>query len=197
MRLLTGGLTPDHGTARIAGHDTNLNPQAARAATGYLPEAAAGFSHLLPVELLIYVGEARGLDRIAARNEARRIEALLDMAPVRDRTLAALSKGWRQRVWLAQALVSDPPVLILDEPTDGLDPNQKDALRALLRRHSEGKAVLMSTHILEEAEALCDRVLVMNSGRIVADAPTVELQDKSGRLMPAFMRLTRQEALAS
>ncbi len=195
MRLLTGGLRPDGGQAVIAGHDIEGAPRAARAATGYLPEAAAGFHHLTPFELLLLVAEARGLDRDAAHAEIMRTLAILNLGPVVRQTLGTLSKGWRQRSWLAQALIGDPPVLILDEPTDGLDPNQKSALRDLLRRLARDKAILMSTHILEEAEALCDRVIVMTGGRIVADAATADLVDGRGRLDAAFARLTLDAAI--
>lgn len=196
MRLLTGGLGPDHGRASIGGHDVEAAPHAARASTGYLPEAASGFHHLTPHELLLFVAEARGLGRDAANSEIARTAQLLDLAPAKRQSLGTLSKGWRQRAWLAQALIGDPPVLILDEPTDGLDPNQKVSLRRLLRRLASDKAVLMSTHILEEAEALCDRVIVMSAGRIVADAATGDLLDNRGKLDAAFTRLTCEAATA-
>ncbi len=197
LRMLTGALTPDAGSARIDGHDVTADAEAARARTGYLPEAATGFQHLTPGELLLFAAEARGLNGPHAIDETRRVTALLDLAPVIGQTLGTLSKGWRQRAWLAQALIGDPPVLILDEPTDGLDPTQKIALRRLLRELAEDKAILMSTHILEEAEELCDRVIVMADGRIVADATTRDLVDGAGRLAAAFTRLTQTAAAAS
>ena len=107
-----------------------------------------------------------------------------------------MSKGWRQRAWLAQALIHDPPVLILDEPTDGLDPNQKIALRAFLASLAKDKAMLISTHILEEAEQLCDRLIVIVGGRVVADARTVDRVDEKGRLGSACLRLTQDAAPA-
>lgn len=190
MRLLTGGLAPDAGVAVIAGHEVEQAPDAARARLGYLPEAAAGLAVLTPVELLRFAAEARGLWHADADAEIRRVAGVLNLAPVMRQTLGTLSKGWRQRAWLAQALIGDPPVLILDEPTDGLDPNQKDLLRGLLRRLAARKAILMSTHILEEAEALCDRVVVMAEGRVVTHQAVGDLVDAHGRLGPAFARLT-------
>jgi ABC-2 type transport system ATP-binding protein len=193
MRMLAGTLEPQSGMARIAGHDTRQEPLLARAAAGYLPEQAAGFAHLTPRELVRFVAEARGLPSRRVGAETERVAALCTLAPVLDRRLETLSKGWRQRAWLAQALVGDPRVLILDEPTDGLDPNQKTALRATLRRLAQGKAILLSTHILEEAEQLCDRLVVMSGGRVVADEPRAALTDTHGRLAPAFTRLTSRE----
>ncbi len=194
LRMLTGALRPDAGNAHIAGHDVVTEAAAARTLTGYLPEAATGFQHLTPGEFLIFAAEARGLHGSHAIAEARRVIGQLDLHPVVAQSLGTLSKGWRQRAWLGQALIGDPPVLILDEPTDGLDPNQKIALRRLLRELAARKAIVMSTHILEEAEELCDRVIVMADGRITADARTRDLVDGSGRLAPAFTRLTTQAA---
>lgn len=190
LRMLAGTLLADRGRARIAGADVAANPLAARAALGYLPEAANGFSTLTVGEFLMFAAEAHGLDRAARNPAVRHIIETLSLAPAVQRPLGALSKGWRQRAWLAQALIHDPPVLILDEPTDGLDPNQKSALRELLMSVSKDKAMLISTHILEEAETLCDRLIVIAEGRIVADAKTSALADANGRLGTAFARLT-------
>lgn len=189
MRLLTGALAPDAGYARIAGADVVAEPTTARAMTGYLPEAASGFSHLTAAEFLLLATEARGYFGADAQNEIERVVRLLDLSKVFDQTIGTLSKGWRQRTWLGQALIGDPPVLILDEPTDGLDPVQKISLRALLAKLKAEKAILMSTHILEEAEAVCDRLIVLNQGRVVADAATGELADANGRLAPAILKL--------
>ena len=191
MRMLSGGLAPTAGRAMIAGIDVGVDPDATRAACGYLPEAANGFQHLTPLELLTFVADARGLTGGAARLEIRRVAEMLDLQSVLGQTLGTLSKGWRQRAWLAQALIGDPIALILDEPTDGLDPGQKIALRRLLRTLAESKAILMSTHILEEAEELSDRVVLMTDGRVAADAPTSDLADGAGRLAAAFARLAR------
>lgn len=190
LRLLTAYLRPDRGTARIAGRDVYTDAVAARAALGYLPEAPSGFQQLTVREFLTFAGEARGIDGPRLTKAMAETAARLALEPVLDRNLGTLSKGYGQRAWLAQAILHDPPVLILDEPTDGLDPNQKISLRALLRQLGRDKAVLMSTHILEEAEELCDRIIVLSQGVVVADAETRELVDGSGRLAPAFARLT-------
>lgn len=189
LRMLAGTLLADRGRARIAGADVAANPLAARAALGYLPEAANGFSTLTVGEFLMFAAEAHGLDRAARNPAVRHIIETLSLAPAVQRPLGALSKDGAS-AWLAQALIHDPPVLILDEPTDGLDPNQKSALRELLMSVSKDKAMLISTHILEEAETLCDRLIVIAEGRIVADAKTSALADANGRLGTAFARLT-------
>jgi ABC-2 type transport system ATP-binding protein len=190
MRLLSGVLAPDAGCAEVMGVDAARAPEQARRSIGYLPEQSGGFRHLTAAELIAFVAETRGLTGAAATTEIRRVATLVGLGPAMGQTLGTLSKGWRQRAWLAQALVGDPPVLILDEPTDGLDPNQKIALRALLGRLKGDRAILMSTHILEEAEALCDRVVVIAEGAVVADAVTATLLDDKGRIQPAFVRLT-------
>ncbi|MGD9667752.1 MAG: ABC transporter ATP-binding protein [Hyphomicrobiaceae bacterium] len=191
LRMLAGTLLPDGGSARIAGADVVRSAPQARAALGYLPEAANGFSSLTVAEFLMCAAETRGFSDRARNDAIVHVTRALSLAPAVHRPLGTLSKGWRQRAWLAQALIHDPPVLILDEPTDGLDPNQKIALRALLSSLSKDKAMLISTHILEEAETLCDRLIVIADGRVVADASTAELTDSSGRLGPAFTRLTK------
>lgn len=190
LRMLAGTLLPDSGRARIAGADVIASAPRARAALGYLPEAANGFSSLTVTEFLVFAAEARGLTGRARNGAVARMSEMLLLGPALRRPLGTLSKGWRQRAWLAQALIYDPPVLILDEPTDGLDPNQKIALRTLLTSLSKDKAILISTHILEEAETLCDRLIVIANGAVLADTKTAELTDASGRLGTAFTRLT-------
>jgi ABC-2 type transport system ATP-binding protein len=190
LRMLAGTLAPDGGRARIAGMDVVNSASAARAAIGYLPEAANGFTSLAVAEFLMFAAEARGITGRARNQAIARINETLALDSAMYRPLGTLSKGWRQRAWLAQALIHDPPVLILDEPTDGLDPNQKMALRTLLSTLSKDKAMLISTHILEEAETLCDRLIVIANGRVIADAKTSDLADANGRLAPAFARLT-------
>lgn len=190
LRLLTGYLRPDRGTALIDGHDVNAAPHAARAALGYLPEAPSGFRRLTVREFLTFAGEARGLRGDCLVQAIGETAARLGLEPAIDRTMGTLSKGYGQRAWLGQAVLHDPPVLILDEPTDGLDPGQKVSLRGLLRRLGRDKAILMSTHILEEAEELCDRIIVIANGGVVADSDVRDFLDASGRLGPAFARLT-------
>jgi ABC-2 type transport system ATP-binding protein len=190
LRLLAGCLQADRGTAAIAGHDIATARRQAQAHLGYLPEAVAGFANLTVLEFLTFAAESRGYWGATRRVAlARAIEAL-DLGPATTMTLASLSKGWRQRAWLAQAILHDPLVLILDEPTDGLDPGQKIHLRGFLRTVAQGTAILMSTHILEEAEQLCDRLIIISRGAVVADRPRAALTDDDGRLVGAFARLT-------
>jgi ABC-2 type transport system ATP-binding protein len=190
LRLIAGSLRPDRGTTAIAGHDMATARRQAQACLGYLPEAAAGFATLTVLEFLTFAAESRGYWGAKRRAAIARTVEALDLGPAIAMTLECLSKGWRQRAWLAQAILHDPPVLILDEPTDGLDPNQKTHLRRFLRSAAQGKAILMSTHILEEAEELCDRLIVMSGGAVVADRPRAALADGDGGLAGAFARLT-------
>lgn len=189
LRLLTGYSIPDEGTVRICDHDIAAEPLAARARIGYLPEAAGGFGDLSIRDLLKFAAEARGLEGNAHDTEIARIGNLLALEPALDQTIRRLSKGWRQRAWLAQALIGDPPVLILDEPTDGLDPLQQKLMRKLIRDMGERKTILLSTHDLDTAEALATRIIIMAGGRIVADARPAELADAGGRLGDAFERV--------
>jgi ABC-2 type transport system ATP-binding protein len=194
LRLITGYLAPDAGSVRIDGHDIGEDPIAARRRFGYLPEAAAGFGDLSVWELLTFIGEARGLSGRSRAGEIARVVRALALEPALHDPLRSLSKGWRQRAWLAQAMIGDPPALILDEPTDGLDPLQQQSMRGLIREMGAGKAILLSTHDLDTAEALATRVIVMAAGRIVADAAPGELADGRGRLGGAFERLVEARA---
>lgn len=190
MRLLTGFFDADSGSARICGYDINRDRRAAQASLGYLPEAAGGFPNLTVREFLAFCGESRGLYGLALRAATERACELIDLAPALDSAMKSLSKGWRQRAWLAQAILHDPPVLILDEPTDGLDPNQKERVRALIRAVAAEKAIILSTHILEEAEEVCNRALIISAGRIVAQDTPENLADGKGRIAASFRSLT-------
>ena len=189
MRLLAGVLRPSQGSARIDGHDVIAERCAAASSIGFLPEAAAGFSRLTVGEFLRFCGESRGL---AGRTLGAAIDSVTERVharEARDTLMGELSKGWRQRAWLAQALLHDPPALILDEPTDGLDPVERRHVRALLEDVARDKAVLLSTHVLEEAEEIATRVILIARGRVVADDDPSGLVDERGRLAPAFHRL--------
>jgi ABC-2 type transport system ATP-binding protein len=196
FRLLSGALVPDAGAARIAGYDVVRQPEQARSHLGYLPDAATGFSHLTVHEFLCFCAEARGLWGVARRSAIERVAHTVELGSGLGLRMAVLSRGWRQRAWLAQALLADPAVLVLDEPTDGLDPNQKLRLHSAVRSAAANKAVLLSTHILEEAEAVCDRIIVLLRGQVVADGPCHEFLDANGRLLGAYDRLTREAELA-
>ena len=193
MRMVSGYLFPDSGMVKICGWDIVRDRQNAQACLGYLPEAPNGFSRLTVREFLSFCGQARGLYRknlgLAIDQACQRI----DLGPALQRPLAELSKGWRQRAWLAQAILHEPQVLVLDEPTDGLDPNQKEVVRRLVREMAVDRTIVLSTHILEEAEELCDRVVIMANGCLVADDPVTTLLDASGRLGAAFARLTTND----
>ena len=190
MRLLTGFYTPTAGTVTVDGHDVVRHRRLAQAKIGYLPEAAGGLGHLNTTEFLAYCCEARGLSGAQRQRAITQVCAELELASVMTTRMQRLSKGWRQRVWLAQALIHNPEVLILDEPTDGLDPLQKHAIRQLILRLAATKAIILSTHILEEAEEICERAIIIHHGAIVADQPVAELVDSQGRLTDAFHRLT-------
>ena len=193
MRMVSGYLFPDSGTVRICGWDIVRDRQRAQACLGYLPEAPNGFSRLTVHEFLSFCGQARGLDMKSLGLAIDQACQRIDLGPALRRPLGELSKGWRQRAWLAQAILHEPPVLVLDEPTDGLDPNQKEVVRRLVREMSADRTIVLSTHILEEAEELCDHVVVMANGCLVADDPVSNLLDNSGRLGAAFARLTSND----
>lgn len=186
MRMLVGYLKPDAGVVRIAGASIADSPKAARAAIGYLPESATGFPDLTVREFLVFAAEARGLRGASRRVAIDRAVDVGDLAAVSGQLLGSLSQGWRQRAWIGQAFLHDPAILVLDEPTTALDPTQKKRLRAIIREASKTKAVLISTHILEEAETLCDRAIVFRRGRIAIDSPVGALLDETGRLASAY-----------
>ncbi|MBT6122799.1 MAG: ABC transporter ATP-binding protein [Candidatus Puniceispirillum sp.] len=190
MRMLVGSLTPDAGQAFINGYDIVTQRRQAQHQLGYLPESAVGFNNLSVYEFLAFTAEARGFTGHQKRTLINNVFDQLDLGGVRHKLLGTLSKGWRQRSWLGQALLHNPPVLILDEPTDGLDPNQKSQLREKLKILGKTKTILMSTHILEEAENMCARLVVMRDSQLVADGSTSEFVDKNGRLETAIHALT-------
>ena len=147
-----------------------------------MPEVTGGFDDITVYEFLSFSASAHGIFGSAMRSAIARICEELNLGEVKYQKLSDLSKGWRQRAWLGQSLIHNPQILFLDEPTDGFDPIQKVTIRNHIKTLSKGKIILMSTHILEEAEAICDRVLIINSGRLVKDGPTSSLVDKKGRL---------------
>ena len=178
MKMLTGYLGPTSGQAFICGQNVNEEPLATKRRLGYLPEGAPGYSDMTPRSFLEFIAAARGLntDRKAA---IQRAGECVHLASVWDQPIETLSKGFRRRVGLAQALIHDPDILILDEPTDGLDPNQKHEVRALIRNMASEKAIIISTHMLEEVDAICSRAIIIDRGRIVADGHPDELKARS------------------
>jgi len=169
MKMLTGFVSPNSGTASVCGHSINDAPLAARKHLGYLPEGAPCYPEMTPRSFLGFIADVRGLT--GKRRKARLDEVIeqLHLGPVLDQSIDTLSKGFKRRVGLAQAILHDPDVLILDEPTDGLDPNQKHEVRDLIRSMSAEKLIVISTHILEEVEAVCSRAIIIASGKILAD----------------------------
>jgi ABC-2 type transport system ATP-binding protein len=193
MKLLTGYLAPSAGTARIAGHDMQEDRLAGSARLGYLPENGPLYPDMTPSSLLEFFAEARGMARPTKR---QRIEAVIDLcalASVLHKPISKLSKGYRQRVGMAQSLLHEPDVLILDEPTAGLDPNQIREVRRLMERLREmKKTVLLSTHILQEVEAMASRVILIDEGRVKYDGAVKDLDPDRQGLDSAFARLTKR-----
>jgi ABC-2 type transport system ATP-binding protein len=192
LRMVAGLLAPSDGTARLCGHDVRARPVRARRVLGYLAEGAPCYAEMEVAALLRFVAGMRGYRGAAAARRVERAIALADLGTVARRRVGTLSKGVRRRVGLAQAVLHDPALLVLDEPQDGLDPAQRHGLRALLRALSPGRAILLSTHLLDEVDAVCTRVLVLDSGRLVADATPHALAaaHPSGRLEAAVLALT-------
>lgn len=177
MRLISGFLTPTAGSAAISGFDVTRQPLEARRRLGYLPEGAPGYDEMTPRQFLAFLCRARNLSHPLARIAGA--AARLGLESMLDQPIDTLSKGFRRRVGLAQAVIHDPDVLLLDEPTDGLDPNQKRVVRALIAELRPDKAIIISTHILEEVEALCTRAVIIDRGRIVADGSPAQLKAQS------------------
>lgn len=196
MKMLAGALVPDRGTARAGGFDLVSERINAQRCLGYMPEAAGGFSDLTVREFLTFCAEARQLSGSDIQNTIEEISERTQLSPALPKPMRTLSKGWRQRAWFTQSVLHHPPALILDEPTDGLDPGQKDHIRAYIREISAKTAIILSTHILQEAEELCNRVIIIANGQIVKDAPIGDLLDKTGRLGEAFADLTATRSAA-
>jgi len=179
MKMLTGFLSPTSGTAEVFGHDICSDSLAARRMIGYLPEGAPLYGELTVSQLLQFIAEARGF---VGDEQIRRVAdaaARLELGGVMQQTIETLSKGFKRRVGLAQAILHDPPVLVLDEPTDGLDPNQKQQVRQLIREMAADKIIVISTHILEEVDALCSRAMIIARGRLLADDTPTGLLTRS------------------
>jgi ABC-2 type transport system ATP-binding protein len=194
MKMLTGYLRPDAGTAVVNGHDVRTDSLAVRRSLGYLAESAPAYPEMTVAEFLRFIAEMRGFrDPAEQQGRIRRVVGLCHLQPVLAQTIETLSKGFKQRVGFAQALLHDPPVLVLDEPTDGLDPNQKNEVRAIIKQMSAEKAVILSTHILEEVDAICNRVIIISRGRVVVDETPAALRARQpgARLDEIFRTLTQ------
>jgi ABC-2 type transport system ATP-binding protein len=197
MRMLAGFIAPTSGTAAIAGHDVVAEPVAARRHLGFLPEGAPTYPEMTVLGFLRFVGRIRGYAGAALAHRVADAIALTQLESVRWQPVETLSKGFKRRVGLAQALLHDAPVLVLDEPTDGLDPNQKHEVRTLIRRMAPQKAIVISTHLLEEVAAVCTRAMIIAAGRVVADDTPAALaaRDPAGRLDEVFRAITLPASL--
>jgi ABC-2 type transport system ATP-binding protein len=179
MKMLAGFLAPTSGSASVCGFDVQAEPIKAKQALGYLPEGAPSYGEMTPRQFLDFVADVRGLSGEQRRTRIGDAVGRLHLEPVLAQPIDTLSKGFKRRVGLAQAIVHDPAVLILDEPTDGLDPNQKHEVRALIQSMSRDRTIVISTHILEEVHAVCTRAVIIANGRLLADATPAELEARS------------------
>jgi ABC-2 type transport system ATP-binding protein len=189
MRMITGFLAPTSGTAVVNGYDITQKTVEARRQIGYLPENAPSYGDMTVESFLRFVAELRGFTGRERKDRADMAMERAFLTHVRKQTIETLSKGYRQRTCFAQAILHDPPVLIMDEPTDGLDPNQKHVVRSLIKQMAMQKTIILSTHLLEEVEAICTRVIIISDGAVVADSTPADLMQK-GSLDEVFRRLT-------
>ncbi|MCH2387296.1 MAG: ATP-binding cassette domain-containing protein [Opitutales bacterium] len=199
MKMITGFLSPTSGTASVDGFDIRKHPLEAKSRIGYLPESSPAYPEMTVVEFLSYVAETRGFrskDEVYKRLSDVIVKCHLQT--VQSQSIETLSKGYRQRVGVAQSILHDPPVLILDEPTDGLDPNQKHEVRKLIKAMAEDKAIVLSTHILEEVEAICNRIIVIDQGRVRVDETPDEFKARKpgSSIDEIFREITSSKAYA-
>jgi gliding motility-associated transport system ATP-binding protein len=179
MRMITGFVTPTSGSVTVGGFDMLENPIPAKRLVGYLPENAPAYTDMTVHGFLSFAAEIRGLRGEARAKAVRRAAELCFLEPVLFQSVDTLSKGYRHRTCFAQSIIHDPDILVLDEPTDGLDPNQKHEVRQLIRKMGQNKAIIFSTHILEEVDAACSRAIIIDRGKIVANGTPEELRRKS------------------
>jgi len=196
MRMITGFIPPTAGEVSIGGHDIVAKPIEAKRLIGYLPEAAPSYADMSVLGFLNFTAELRGLSGDAQKKAVNRVIEMCFLESVVHQSVETLSKGYRHRTCFAQSIIHDPEVLILDEPTDGLDPNQKHEVRTLIRTMGEKKAIIFSTHILEEVEAVCSRAIIIDRGAIVANGTPAELKQRSTLAGAVTLRLTDGSANA-
>jgi gliding motility-associated transport system ATP-binding protein len=194
MKMITGFLPPTRGTAVVNGHDVRKDPKAAKRVIGYLPEGAPLYPDMTPASLLAFIAEARGIPKTERRARLDEVCQVVDLAGVWRQRIDTLSKGFKRRVGLAVAILHDPEVLVLDEPTDGLDPNQKHEVRELIRRMSPGKVIVLSTHILEEVEAVCTRAIIIAEGKLRFDDTPEALRRRSRHFNAVELHLSGASA---
>lgn len=196
MRMIAGFLSPTSGTASVCGHDVEAEPMAAKRCMGYLPEGAPAYGEMTVRGFLEFIADIRQLEGARRRERLDVVIEQLHLQSVLGQSVETLSKGFKRRVGVAQAILHDPQVLIMDEPTDGLDPNQKHEVRTLIDTMAPGKIIVISTHILEEVDAVCSRAIIIANGRIVADETPQQLAARSetGRLDDVFRTITQPGA---
>ncbi|RMH06906.1 MAG: ATP-binding cassette domain-containing protein [Nitrospirae bacterium] len=179
MKMITGFLTPTSGTVVINGYDIQDQPLEAKRLLGYLPEGAPAYQDMTPLSFLTFIGEMRGFRGAELERRVWNTIHTVNLESVVYQPIETLSKGFKRRVGLAQAIIHDPPVLVMDEPTDGLDPNQKHEVRTLIKTMAQTKAIILSTHILEEVQAVCTRAIIIAKGKIITDGSPEELEARS------------------
>src|SRR5581483_738117 len=197
MRMIAGFVAPTSGKASICGHDIETDPLGAKASLGYLPEGAPTYGEMTVRNFLDFIADLRRLEGAQRKSRLDYVIQRLQLSGVLEQTIETLSKGFRRRVGLAQAIVHDPPVLILDEPTDGLDPNQKHEVRTLINDMARDKIIVISTHILEEVDAVCTRAIIIARGRIVADDTPAKLAVKSRYYNAVSVQIDEPNQLAA
>lgn len=192
MKMITGFLEPTAGSVAVCGFDIAEDPIEAKKRIGYLPEGAPLYGEMTVFSFLNFVAEIRGMSGEYRKNRIDEVISKINLEAVRHQSLETLSKGYKRRVGVAQALLHDPEILIMDEPTDGLDPNQKHEVRTLIQEMAQEKAIIISTHILEEVDAVCTRAIIIASGQLLFDGTPKELLEKSetGKLDDVFRDIT-------
>ena len=194
MRMVTGFLTPTAGTAYVGGHDVTKAPLAVKRSIGYLPEGAPLYEDMTPAELLDFIANVRGLAGVKKQNAISKAADRINIEHVMHQSIGTLSKGYKRRVGIAQAILHDPEILILDEPTDGLDPNQKHEVRKLINEMAKEKAIVISTHLLDEVDTVCSRALVIANGEIVADGTPADLEARSELHNAVTLRISVEQS---
>ena len=194
MRMVTGFLMPTAGTAIVAGHDVTTSPLEVKRRIGYLPEGAPLYEDMTPLELLSFVSDVRGLSGATKREAIGNAASRINIENVMHQAIGTLSKGYKRRVGIAQAILHDPEILILDEPTDGLDPNQKHEVRKLINEMAKEKIIVISTHLLDEVDTVCSRAIVIAHGKIVSDGTPAELEAQSELHNAVTLRLSVEQS---
>ncbi len=189
MKMITGFLTPTKGIVTVNGFDVWKQPLEAKKSLGYLPEGAPAYGEMTPLSFLVFIGEMRGFRRAELSRRVSETMEKVNLEGVAHQPIDTLSKGFKRRVGLAQAILHDPSVLILDEPTDGLDPNQKHEVRGLIKTMAQEKAIILSTHVLEEVHAVCTRAMIIAKGKVVTDGTPAELEARSRYHNAVILRL--------